>query len=92
MPNAIRELLNDRLPEGEAITWDDCDAAIIGVVERCGSPPLVCYDYDLLVQCFVDEDTDWEGAVEWVDFNIVAAYVGPGTPMILYRPVADNEA
>lgn len=69
-----------------AVLWADCDAAIVGIVERCGGEPLVCYDYALLVQCFVDEDTDEDAAQEWVDCNIVGAYVGERTPMILYRP------
>lgn len=91
MLSPIREFLNDRLEDGEAVTWDGCDAAIVGIVERCGQPPLVCYDYELLVQCFVDEETDLEGATEWVDYNIVGAWVGDGTPVILHRPLDKSE-
>jgi hypothetical protein len=34
----------------EALTADGFDDAIIGVVERCGQPTLVCYDYDRCVE------------------------------------------
>ena len=82
--NEMREWLAERVED--AVTWDGCDAAIIGVVERCSQPPLVCYDYELLVQCFVEQGMSGEDAVEWVDFNLAGAWVGDGTPMILYRP------
>lgn len=47
MPNEMREYIEEALGEyGEVVTWDGCDAAIIGIVERCGQAPLVCYDYE----------------------------------------------
>ena len=85
MLNEMREWIEERMEDGTT-TWDGCDAAIVGVVERCSQPPLVCYDYARLVQCFVDEEMDEEGARDWVDYNIVGAWVGDGTPVILYRP------
>ena len=68
-----------------AILWDDCDAAIIGVGVRCGSEPVVVYDYDLLVKCFETAGMDPDDAAEYVDFNLVGAYVGERTPIILMR-------
>lgn len=43
------------------------------------------------MQCFVDDQTDYDEATEWVDYNIVGAWVGDGTPMILYRPLDNTE-
>lgn len=83
---AMRAFIDERA-DG-ALVWNNCDEAIIGVVERCGGPPLVCYDYTLLVECFLDDETDWDAAQEWVDYNIVGAYIDERTPMILYRPEA----
>ena len=81
----LRAFVNERA-DG-ALIIDDCDVAIIGVAERCGQPPLVCYDYALLVECFVTRDgMTHEEATEWVDVNIAGAWMGDGTPAILYRP------
>lgn len=62
---------------------DGCDAAIIGHVET-HEGPLVVYDYNDLVQVFIDQGMDTDGAVEWISFNIDGAYMGPGQPLILY--------
>lgn len=69
----------------EALRWNDCDAAIVGIAERCGQPTLLVYDYEKLVQCFVDQGASWEEAMEWVGYNIAGAWVGPHTPLILHR-------
>ena len=64
--------------------WDGCDAALIGVGTRCGTPMVAVYEHEKLVQCFITEDCDEECAQEWVDFNILGAYIGPETPIIIY--------
>ncbi len=75
----LREQLN--LPDDIPL-WNGCDAAIIGVGMRCGMSPVAVYDYEKLVACFLTPDCDEECAREWVDFNIVGAYIGPETPII----------
>ena len=60
-------------------------AAIVGLGMRCSSEPVVVYDYDLLVDCFVQGGMDHEDAEEWVQFNILGAYVGERTPIVLTR-------
>jgi hypothetical protein len=51
------------------------------------------YDYDKLIDtmynyCRIVEGRDdkdaYENAVEWVDYNITDAYMGKGTPIIMY--------
>ena len=79
----IRDWLDEAAPG--AIVWDDCDAAIVGLGMRCSSEPVVVYDYDLLVDCFVQGGMDHEDAEEWVQFNILGAYVGERTPIVLTR-------
>jgi len=65
---------------------DNCDNAIIGVATRCGAMPLLVYDYDLLIQVFVEEQEMEEmEAVEWIDYNIEGAWMGEGTPLILHK-------
>lgn len=69
----------------QAIVWDGCDEAIVGVGTRCGHDGLFVYDYDLLVELFMAQQMSKEEAMEWVDYNIVGAWVGEGTPIVLYR-------
>jgi len=58
------------------------DRAIIGVT-FC-HPSRTVYDREKLIQAFhEDEGMTVQEAVEWVDFNIVGAYVGPHTPIVV---------
>ena len=72
----------------DAVFWDGCDEALVGVASRPGLPELACYNYDLLVEVFTKAPSNMDDveAMEWVDFNIVGAFVGPGTPIILEIP------
>ena len=67
-------------PEDEmvALTIDGCDAAIIGVYHE-----RVVYSRAKLEECFVAEGMTCEEADEWVSYNIVGAYVGSGTPIVV---------
>lgn len=62
-----------------------CDAALIGVGSRCGFPDVWVYDYIRLVHVFVTQGMSEEDAIEWADFNIHGAHVGPETPVILTK-------
>ena len=64
------------LPD-DALIADGLDKAIIGYKEG-----KVVYDYDACVQVFMaDNDWNFEDAIEWMEFNVVGAYVGPRTPL-----------
>lgn len=65
----------------ETITYFSLDAAIVGITLYQGVFVLV-YSYDLLVDEFT-KDMDRECAEEWVDYNILGAYMGPGTPVVV---------
>jgi hypothetical protein len=57
------------------------DGAIVGVRDH-----RVLYSYDKLVQAYQDnEDWTYEDAVEWVEYNTVAAlpYMGKLGPLVL---------
>jgi len=75
---AIRERLSELNPQ--AILFDGCDAALVAIGCQHSKPVLAVYDYDLLVEVY-GGDTD---AVEWVEFNIVCAWYGEHTPVILH--------
>lgn len=81
---SIREDLAEQNPD--AVLWDGLDAALIGIAHRCGQPALAVYDYQLCVEAFEQEGMTYEEAVEWLDFNVVGAWVGPNTPVMLVRP------
>ena len=63
----------------------DKNEAVIGWFQRCGQVPVVVYDYEKLVELFVKDGLDEDEAAEWVSVNIENAWVGQGTPAILYR-------
>lgn len=68
----------------EAIVFDpDFAEAAIGVTER----GTVVYDYDLMVECLVNEGMDEQFAMEYIDYNPVRAlpYMGENAPVILRR-------
>jgi len=68
----------------DTMTADGFDQAIIGVDSK-GEQPVVKYDYNKCVAILVkDNNMSHESAMEWMDFNVVSANVGPGTPVFCY--------
>ena len=63
--------------------YDDC---VIGVLERYGMEPIVLYDKKKVIEQLIEEGCDdYEGAVEYYEFNQLGAWVGEGTPAFLVR-------
>jgi hypothetical protein len=81
-----KELVAELNPD--ALFLDGLDDALIGYAIQWGSPPLAVYDADRIIE-IVSEDMGLEEAVEHFTHNIECAYLGPGTPLILYRPERD---
>jgi hypothetical protein len=77
MTGAERRAWVEELVE-DAILWNDCDDAIIGVSEG-----KVVYGRDALIAVFVAQGMTEEEADEWVGYNIEGAYVGELTPLIV---------
>ena len=81
----LRERIAEENPE--ALFADGLDEALVGMAERCGEPTLAVYDYARAVEVFMTRDgMAYEEAVEWMDFNVVGAWMGPHTPVWLRRP------
>lgn len=59
------------------------DSAIVGIGERCGQPALLVYSYDGIIAALVKQGMDEETAAEYADFNIVEAWHGEHTPLIM---------
>ena len=68
------------------LKWDGFDNAIIGVGERCNTDSMIVYDYDKMVKVLVTrDDMSYEEAEEYIDFNIVGAWIGDTTPIIVTK-------
>jgi hypothetical protein len=63
----------------EAIVWDGFDDAIIGN-DNNGR---VVYDIDKMIEILSNDMTE-EEALEYLEFNVLCAYVGELTPVHIY--------
>jgi hypothetical protein len=71
----------------QVLLFDGMDEALIGWARPMNSPTLAVYDYNLMVEEMMRRDgCTMDEAVEFVDFNVVGAYMGPETPIVMYRP------
>tara|TARA_R110000744_G_scaffold284551_1_gene396066 strand:+ start:4031 stop:4366 length:336 start_codon:yes stop_codon:yes gene_type:complete len=87
----LREVLEDLNPD--AMYADGLDGAIVGLGGQHPSVPVVIYDYDKCVDIFMrDNNWPYDEAVEWMEFNVVCAYVGSGTPIFMKRKVCFDGA
>lgn len=64
----------------DAILWDNCDSAIVGITTDGN----VVYSIERLWNVFIGQGMSEEEAMEWVDFNLIGAYVGEYTPIHIY--------
>jgi hypothetical protein len=71
----------------EAMMADGFDRAIIGychdIVAGCDR---IVYDYEKMVRVLIKRDKmTREQAVEFLDFNVLGAYMGKNTPLYINR-------
>jgi len=61
------------------------DGALIGTATPAGYQEVLVYDYAKCVEIF-QHNNDWshEEAVEWMEFNVVSAFVGEDTPIFVH--------
>lgn len=66
---------------------EGADAAIVGYIERCGQVPIVVYDYEKLIEVFREKfgGADESEVIEYIEFNILGAWMGNGTPAVLIK-------
>lgn len=84
MKDAQIQYLNDLAQDFEgAIIADGFEEALIGYGHQFNNPVAV-YDYDKCIETLVlrDQMTPDE-AIEFMDFNVIGAYMGEGTPVFL---------
>ena len=80
----LTEIIQEQNPE--ALTADGLDDAILGIAHRAGAAPLVAYSTSQCLQILMDRDgMSYDEASEFFEFNIVGAFVGPGTPVFVQQ-------
>ena len=80
---SIREELANNFEGVMLLEPETFDAAIVGVTERCGQDPTVCYSIEKILDVLMADGMDYEEAVEYYNFNMVGAWVGERTPTFL---------
>ena len=76
----LERLMND-YPEQEFLVADGFDRAIIGVEVLSGK---VVYDCGIMVEILTkDDEMTEEEAIEYIDYNVVNAFVGDNTPIFV---------
>ena len=78
------------IKENECLIADGLDDAIIGVTAGI-NPQSMCvvYDYHKCVDIFIQQGMSWREAIEWMEFNVVNAYVGENTPVFVHTQFHD---
>jgi hypothetical protein len=76
---------NVEVPTGILIA-DGLDEGAIGYTTTSDGCEHVIYDYNKCVGIFMAQNNwEYEEAMEWVDFNVVGAYVGENTPLWMFK-------
>jgi len=66
------------LEEEECLTADGFDNALVGCTY--GANVVAVYDIDKMIETLIDEGLEWVEAAEFLEYNVVGAYVGEKTP------------
>ena len=69
----------------EMIVYDGLDDAVVGVVERIGTSPAICYDQEKVLDLLMKDGMTFGEAVEFFDHNIGGLFSGERTPYFLTR-------
>jgi hypothetical protein len=81
-----RQDIHDSLESrGESVLLcDGFDEAFIGLSQRINEPLLAVYSYEKMVQVLMKRDgMGHDDAVDYLDFNVLGAWVGEQTPIIV---------
>ena len=67
------------LAEEECLTADGFDAALVGCTY--GANVVAVYDIQRMIEVLVNEGMEHDDAVEFLEYNVVSAYLGDKTPL-----------
>jgi formylmethanofuran dehydrogenase subunit E len=74
-----KEHLMEVLAEEECLTADGFDAALVGCTY--GANVVAVYDIQRMIEVLVNEGMEHDDAVEFLEYNVVSAYLGDKTPL-----------
>lgn len=63
---------------------------LVGIVERCGMPPALCYDRTAVLEYLAEQIGDYHQALEHFEYNVMGGYCGPTTPFFLDREILEK--
>lgn len=67
----------------ELLCMDGYHDCIVGIVNRIGQPPIICYDTTKVIASLVSDGMTEEEAEEYFNFNQLGAWIGINTPCFL---------
>jgi hypothetical protein len=74
------------MEDEKMVKADGLEDAIIGVGSRINMPEVLIYSYNKCVDIFMKRDgMTHEEAIEWMDYNVVGAWVGETTPIFVHE-------
>ena len=76
-----KEQLMEILAEEECLTADGFEDALVGCTY--GANVVAVYDINKMIEVLLEEGMEYEDAVEFLDYNVVGAYVGDKTPQYI---------
>ena len=95
MSKEIRAYIDENCPDALIIgTGEEHDSALIGtaiIIREDEWVEVAMYSYDELIKSFTqqfrgdDSEDPEQDALEWVDYNVVGAYMGKYTPYVVYN-------
>ena len=95
MSKEIRAYIDENCPDALIIgTGEEHDSALIGtakIIREDEWVEVAMYSYDELIKSFTeqfrgdDSEDPEQDALEWVDYNVVGAYMGKHTPYVVYN-------
>jgi hypothetical protein len=83
----------ERMTEDGAVLFEGFDDCIAGIASRSGCMDVVAYDFDKLMDKLMHEQGMTRNeALEYLEFNLLEAWLGEGTPIIIegYRGRDDD--
>jgi|TARA_R100000482_G_C4989597_1_gene86792 formylmethanofuran dehydrogenase subunit E len=76
-----KEQLMEILADEECLTADGFEDALVGCTY--GANVVAVYDINKMIEVLIEEGIEYDDAVEFLDYNVVGAYVGEKTPQYI---------
>ncbi len=78
--------IDDICPGIEMLKMDGFDDCVVGVINRFGAEPILCYDQTKVINTLMRRDgMERDEAEEFFAFNQIGAWMGELTPCFLTR-------